>query len=62
MREFALENECDYINLFEYTDEMGFDYKTDLRDIEHLNDSGSGKVAKFLSEYIINNHLISDNE
>ena len=57
MEKFAEESGCDYINLFEHVEEMGFDYKRDLRDAEHLNDSGSGKVASYLAEYIISNSI-----
>ena len=53
MTEYSANNGCAYLNLFEYTEEMGLDYKTDLKDYEHLNESGAGKTAAFLAEYII---------
>ena len=56
MQEYADKNGCVYLDLFKYTDEMQFDTQTDLSDIEHLNDSGAGKVARFLAEYIKENY------
>lgn len=56
MKEYVKDKNCVYMNLFEHTDEMEFDYSTDLQDTGHLNDSGSGKVAAFLAEYIIENY------
>ncbi len=56
MTDYANNHDCVYINLFEYADEMGLDYSTDLKDFEHLNEKGAGKVAEFLSEYILNNY------
>lgn len=56
MEKYAFENGCVYLNLFEYDDEMGLDWSTDLQDAGHLNDSGAGKLASYLAEYIIDNY------
>lgn len=58
--EFAKENGCAYVNLFKYIDEMGLDGECDLADWEHVNESGAGKVAAFLSEYIIDNYQVEN--
>lgn len=44
---------CEYLNLLEYTDEMGFDYSIDMADsTSHVNPSGGRKVTRFIGEYI----------
>ena len=60
MKEYAEENGCKYINLFEKMDEMGFDSSTDFQDAGHLNDSGARKVAKYLGKYISENYEVTD--
>lgn len=60
MKRYAEENDCTYLNLFEYTDKMGFDWETDLADGGHLNVNGAGKVAAFLGEYIVENYDIEN--
>lgn len=56
MTKFAKENGCAYLNLFNYIDDIGLSGETDFRDAGHLNDSGAGKVASFLAEYIIEHY------
>lgn len=60
MSEFAAENGCTYLNLYEHIDEMGLDEKTDIMDEEHLNENGAGKVGAYLSQYIINHYELTD--
>lgn len=60
MSQFASENGCAYLNLYEHIDEMGLDEKTDIMDEEHLNESGAGKVGEYLSKYILDNYELSD--
>lgn len=60
MTRYAQENGCQYFNMFEMIDEIGFDCNTDFRDSGHLNNSGAVKVADFLGEYIVNNYDVSD--
>lgn len=58
-REYATTNGCEYIDLFDYIDEMGMD-ATDFRDVGHLNDSGSKKVADILGQYVTDNYDLTD--
>ena len=58
--EFAKENGCTYLNLFKYVDDMGLDAQIDMQDNMHLNETGSGKVAAFLAEYIIDNYQVEN--
>ena len=58
MEKYASENECVYIDLFQYIDEIGLDGNTDFRDKGHLNDSGAAKVGRFLGKYIKENYNI----
>lgn len=58
MEKYAKENGCAYLNLFAYLEEMGLNGKTDLQDEGHLNESGAGKVAAFLSKYVIENYNV----
>ena len=60
MTHYAMENGCEYINLFAHIEELGMDSGTDFRDIDHLNDSGSKKVANFLGKYIKEHYNIPD--
>ena len=48
--------------LFEYMDEMNINPETDFQDEGHLNESGSGKLAAFLAEYILDNYNITTKE
>ncbi len=56
MKNYAMTKNCSYINLFEHMDEMNLDFSADLKDYEHLNEDGAGKVANYLAE-IINDNL-----
>lgn len=55
MEDYAAENGCVYLNLFENMEEIGIDETTDFRDATHLNDVGAKKIAGYLGEYIIEN-------
>ena len=41
-------------------DEMGFDFKTDMFNIGHLNISGSEKVTFNLGEFLKENYTLAD--
>lgn len=56
MEKYAADKDCDYINMFQHTEDMGFDWSRDLQDAGHLNTSGSAKLAAYLSEYIIDHY------
>lgn len=58
MEEYCQKNACTYLNLFEDVEKIGLCEETDFADQGHLNDSGSGKIAAYLSDYLINNELI----
>ena len=55
--EYAALHDAEYLNLFEYIDEIGLDGNTDFVDEGHLNDSGATKVTDFLGEYLKENYL-----
>ena len=56
MLQFALDNDCTYLDLYYYYDDLSLDGKTDFQDSDHLNGSGARKVAAFLAEYVIANY------
>lgn len=56
LKRYAEQKDCVYLDLFAHMDEMGFDANTDYNDPGHLNTSGSGKVARFLADYIVANY------
>lgn len=56
MKDYASQNGCTYINLFENLDESKIDGNTDLQDAYHLNSSGSSKVADYFGKYIKKNY------
>lgn len=58
MKRYAEDNNCKYLNLFEHIDDMGLDGMKDLEDESHLNESGAGKVATYLSEFIVDNYAV----
>lgn len=58
MYAYSENNGCVYIDLFRCSDEIGINGQTDFQDAGHLNCSGAGKVAAFLSEYIIENYNV----
>lgn len=59
MKEYVKDKECAFLDLFEYSDEIGINWATDFRDYGHLNNSGAKKVADFLSAYLIENYEIT---
>lgn len=60
LTEFAAENGCVYLNLYDRMDETGLDPETDFSDTEHLNSSGARKVADYLGAYIKANYEVTD--
>lgn len=56
LAEYAENNGCVYIDMFECYDEIGFDSATDFQDGGHLNNNGSEKVARYISQYIVDNY------
>lgn len=33
-------------------DEVGLDFATDFRDVSHVNNSGAGKVTRYMAEFL----------
>lgn len=62
LSEYCKDNGCEYLNLFEKVEEMGFNWETDLQDEGHLNDSGAKKVADYLGGIIIKNYITEVNK
>ena len=60
MRYYAEKNGADYLNLFDYLDEIDIDPKTDFKDSGHLNTAGATKVTAFLSSYINQHYDLTD--
>lgn len=55
-KQYAEENGCAYINLFEKVDECGINQETDFKDKGHLNSNGAKKVAEYMGQYIMDNY------
>lgn len=53
MEEYAVNHNCEYINMFECLDEIGIDVNSDFRDSQHMNDSGAYKIADYLGRFIL---------
>lgn len=49
-----------FLNLMYFTDEMGFDYVSDMTDKNHCNRSGAQKVTRFVGGYIAENYAAAD--
>lgn len=60
MSKYAEDNGCEFVNLYEYLDEMGIDGNTDFIDPAHLNDRGSIKVSDFMGRYLVDNYDLTD--
>ena len=52
MRDYAANNHCYYLNLFDHLQETDLNAATDFSDTSHLNVSGATKVASFVGKYI----------
>lgn len=60
LHEYAAQNGCVYLDLFEHLDEIGLDGKTDFLDGAHVNNNGAEKVSKFLGNYLLQNYDLTD--
>jgi len=60
MKEYARQNDCVYLDLFERMDEVGLNEETDFADIGHLNTNGAVKVANYLGEFLVNHYELTD--
>ena len=52
MAAYAADNGLPYLNLMHHTDEMGFDFRTDMADMYHVNERGMAKVTDYLGTYM----------
>jgi len=52
MAEYAAERGLTYVNLMHRTEEMGFDFQTDMADVYHVNERGMEKVTDWLGAYL----------
>lgn len=60
IQKWCAKNAVDYLNLFEYTEDMQFDYATDMQDTSHVNVLGAQKVTAFLGNYISEHYDVPD--
>lgn len=52
---------CTYISLLTRTDEMGFDYDTDMADEgSHVNPSGGRRITKYIGQYLSEKYDFTD--
>ena len=58
--EISKNNNIPFINYNKMIDEMGFDFKTDMFNLGHLNVSGAKKVTLKLGEFLIQNYTLDD--
>ncbi|MBU3143339.1 hypothetical protein [Clostridium sp. CF012] len=58
--EISKNNNIPFINYNKIFDEMGFDFKTDMFNIGHLNISGSNKITLKLGEFLKENYTLTD--
>lgn len=56
MKEYAMENGCDYLNLFAEMDAIGLDCDNDFADYSHLNYYGATKIGDYLGTYILKHY------
>ena len=59
MAGYAAENGLPYLNLMHCTDEMGFDFRTDMADMYHVNEAGMAKVTDYLGAYLMEHYDFS---
>lgn len=60
MAEYAADNNCAYLNLFDSLDEIDFNWDTDLGDSGHLSYEGAQKVSSYLGSYLVENYTLTD--
>lgn len=64
IKDYAAEHDIPFINFNEIYEEIGFDYKTDMRKEKHtgshLNNYGAEKVTMYLGDYVHEHYDIPD--
>ncbi len=59
-RDYAEQNGCAYLNMYDYLEEIGIDPDKDYADEIHLNVNGAKKLTSFLGEYLSENYDLQD--
>lgn len=60
VKNIADERGIPFVDMNDYTDEIGLDYSKDFVDWGHVNNSGSSKVSHWLGTYLLENYTITD--
>lgn len=58
--EIAKENSIPFIEYNKKYDELGFDFKADMSNADHMNVWGAEKVSTLLGEYLVKNYSLMD--
>lgn len=58
--EIAAENNIPFIDYNKKLDELGFDFKSDMSNADHMNLWGSEKVSTLLGKYLTENYNLTD--
>jgi hypothetical protein len=58
--EIANENNVPFIDYNKKIDELGFDFKSDMSNGDHMNLWGSEKVSALLGKYLVENYTLAD--
>ncbi len=56
--QYAKDNNCYYVNLFDHMDDAGINEQTDFSDKDHLNTVGAIKATNYLGEYLEEHQLM----
>lgn len=60
MEEYAAENGCQYLGMFDIMEGAGLDAQTDFSDAGHLNTSGSVKLTHYLGDFLLEQGLMPE--
>ena len=60
VEEFARENDVPFLNFNHMYDEVGLDFAVDFRDVSHVNNSGAGKVTRYMAEFLEESYGLPD--
>lgn len=58
--EIAKQSDVPFINFNHLYDEIGIDFAADMRDTDHVNNTGAVKVTEYLARFLKNNYEIPD--
>ena len=59
-QEYAAQHDIPFVNFNSITGQIGFDYSTDLRGDDHVNNSGAAKVTAYLAQWIKGTTALED--